>query len=138
MAHLVFCATREGMERRITQRRAENGMDPYVIRKGSDIRGAIEALKADRDLVANAHAAAVGWHAPDGVTVELDEDMQDPRLEALWFQSEARVHRAHIAPVRAGLLLPSLEVDGKIADALKRKVEDPFLAVPVTGQGVTL
>ncbi len=135
MAHLVFCATKEGMARRISERQAMNGHDPYVLQKGSDIPGAIAALKADRDVVANAHAGAVGWTAPDGVTVELDDDMQDERLEALRFQSEARVHRAGRVPSRVEFLQPGPEFDARVQRILGQKVADPFSGAPASCVG---
>jgi hypothetical protein len=131
MARLIFCATKEGMARRIAERQSMDGQDPFVLRKGSDIPGAIAALKADRDVVANAHAGAVGWTAPDGVTVELDEDMQDERLEALRFQSEARVHRAGRVPSRVEFLQPGPDFDARIKRILQQKVDNPFPDTPV-------
>lgn len=132
MAHLIFCATKEGMTRRIAERQAANGQDPYLLQKGSDIPGAIAALRADRDVVANAHAGSIGWAAPDGVTVELDEDMQDERLEALRFQSEARVHRAGRVPSRVEFLQPGPDFDARIEKALRQKAEDPFFGAPAS------
>jgi hypothetical protein len=128
MAQLIFCATKEGMTRRIAERREMDGQDPFVLQKGSDIPGAIAALRADRNVVANAHAGAIGWSAPDGVTVDLDEDMQDERLEALRFQSEARVHRAGRVPSRVEFLKSGPDIDVRIRQTLREKVADPFSA----------
>ena len=72
MSKLIFCVTKEAMQRRIAAAKAAEGADPFVLGKASDIRGAIEALKAGRDVVADAFAAAIGWRAPEGTSVELD------------------------------------------------------------------
>ena len=60
MAHITFCATAAGMNRQIAARQAADGADPFVLRKGSDIPEAIHALQSDRNVVANAFAAAFG------------------------------------------------------------------------------
>lgn len=135
MAQLIFCATKEGMTRRIAERQSMDGQDPFVLRKGSDIPGAIAALRADRDVVANAHAGAVGWTAPDGVTVELDEDMQDERLEALRFQSEARVRRAGRVPSRVEFLQSGPGFDARVQRIPGQKVADPFSGAPASCVG---
>lgn len=128
MAHLTFCATPEGMARRIAERRATDGADPFVLRKGSDVPDAIEALRSGRNVVANAFAGAFGWHVPDGVSVELDEEMRGPGFRPLRAQCEARAHRAGSAPVRVEILAPGSATDLRIARALREKVADPFSA----------
>lgn len=126
MSNIVFCATKEAMIRRLAERQAEGRQEPFVLRKGSDIQGAIEALKAGRDVVANTFAAAVGWHAPEGTTVELDDDMQYERLEALRLQSEARVHRAGRTASRVAFLQPGPDFDARVERVLQQKAADPF------------
>lgn len=135
MSRIIFCATKEAMRRRITEGPATDGASPFVLDKASDIRGAIEALKSGRDVVANAHATAIGWKAPEGTTVELDEDMSGPGLEALRFQSESRVHRADVVPVRVKALLPGADLDARILRALRGRAEDPFSDANLTGTG---
>jgi len=120
------------MTRQIAARRAADGADPFVLRKGSDIPEAIRALRDDRNVVANAFAAAFGWHTPDGVRLDLDEDMKAPGLEALRFQSEARVHRVGGGAARVELLIPGDDVDARIARVLADKVRDPFSGTPRT------
>lgn len=136
MAHLTFCATPEGMARRTADRRATDGADPFVLRKGSDIPEAIEALRSGRNVVANAFSGAFGWHAPAGVRVELDEDMQAPGLQPLRAQCEARAHRAGPSPIRVEILMPGVETDLRVARALSGKVADPFSDAVVPGPEV--
>jgi len=126
VAQITFCATAAGMTRQIAARQAADGAEPFVLRKGSDIPAAIQALQSDRNVVANAFAAAFGWHAPDGVTLDLDEDMHAPGLMALRAQSEGRVHRAAGA-ARAETLRPRADSDRQIARILADKARDPFL-----------
>lgn len=128
MAHLTFCATPEGMARLIAERRATDGSDPFVLRKGSDVPDAIEALRSGRNVVANAFAGAFGWHVPEGVSVNLDEDMRGPGFRPLRAQCEARAHRAGSMPVRVEILAPGSATDLRIKQALREKVADPFLA----------
>ncbi len=100
MSRITFCATKEAVQRRLSEHSSADGQEPFALHRSSDIPGAIEALKAGRDVIANAFAAAVGWKAPEGTSVELDEDMNGQELEALRFQSEARVHRADMSTNR--------------------------------------
>jgi hypothetical protein len=113
------------MTRQIAARRAADGADPFVLRKGSDIPAAIHALELDQNVVANAYAAAFGWHAPDGVTLDLDEDMYAPGLMALRAQSEGRLHRA-AGTARVEILRPGADSDQRIAQVLAGKARDPF------------
>jgi hypothetical protein len=128
MPHLIFCATSEGMTRRIAERQVADGTDPFVLRKGSDTPLAIEALRSGRNVVANAFAGAFGWHVPDGVSVALDEDMWAPGLQALRTQCEGRVHRVRSEATRVEMLIPGEDTDQRIAQALRTKAADPFSA----------
>ena len=61
--------------------------------------------------------------------------MSGPGLEALRFQSEARVHRADTAPVRVEVLIPGAGLDARILKALRAKADDPFPGEKVTETG---
>lgn len=126
MAQITFCATAAGMTRQIAARQAADGAEPFVLRKGSDIPEAIQALKSDRNVVANAYAAAFGWNAPEGVTLDLEEDMHAPGMMALRIQSEGRLYRAGRDAAQVELLLPGTDADLRIARVLAEKARDPF------------
>lgn len=135
MSRITFCATREAMQRRLSEGRSADGQEPFALHRSSDIPGAIEALEAGRDVVANATAVAVGWSAPEGTQLELDDDMSAPGLEALRYQSEARVHRANSRTIEVQLLTPGIDLDARIMRGLEGKARDPFPGSVTVGDG---
>lgn len=87
MAKITFCINKASLASA-----ARTDINALQVVTGSDMLGMRKALDAGRNVVALASIAAIGWRAPAGTEVVLDEELRDnPKHAALKFQCKARV-----------------------------------------------
>lgn len=98
MPNLIFCETVKAMKDWEAQLSDGNQQPPFMLETSSHIPGAIQALKDGRDVVANAHTSAIGWRAPKGTTVVIDDGLRLPQFRALAWQCKARADGAFLYP----------------------------------------
>ncbi|WP_369928176.1 hypothetical protein [Leisingera sp. XS_AS12] len=98
MANLIFCESVRAMKDWEAQLSHDNQQPPFMLETTSHIPGAIQALKDGRDVVANAHTSAIGWRAPKGTTVVIDDGLRQPQFRALAWQCKARADGAFLYP----------------------------------------
>jgi hypothetical protein len=95
MANLIFCTNQDSMEIRRGEITGRGAAEPFMMKNGSDITGAIEALREGRDVVAQAGQETVtGWRAPEGTVIALDDELEnatDQPRAALAAQARSRV-----------------------------------------------